>query len=139
VTISGEMLELAEHIIDKKLTTFDPTRFEDRYQTALIDLIKAKTGHRPTPKLDAPKPSNVINLMDALKKSIAAEKGEAPSEQDKARPSRAAAKSASTSATKKEREPQRARPTAKAPAKGQAKSAAKASAKAPAKRLRKAS
>jgi len=139
VTISGEMLELAEHIIDKKLTTFDPTRFEDRYQTALIDLIKAKTGHRPTPKLDAPKPSNVINLMDALKKSIAAEKGEAPSEQDKARPSRAAAKSASTSATKKEREPPRARATAKAPAKGQTKGAAKPSSKAPAKRLRKAS
>jgi len=99
VKVEGEMLDLATHIIGKKLTSFDPTRFEDRYQNALIDLIKAKTGHRPAPKLEAPRPSNVINLMDALRKSIAAEKGEAP---PKARPTRAAAKSASTGATKKE-------------------------------------
>jgi DNA end-binding protein Ku len=99
VKVEGEMLDLATHIIGKKLTSFDPTRFEDRYQNALIDLIKAKTGHRPAPKLEAPRPSNVINLMDALRKSIAAEKGEAP---PKARPTRAAAKSASIGATKKE-------------------------------------
>ena len=132
VTVAGEMLELAEHIIDKKLTTFDPSRFEDRYQSALIDLIKAKTGERPAPKLDAPKPSNVINLMDALRKSIAAEKGEAP-KADKARPARAAAKTAATSSTKKDG--QRGRSSAKA----SGKAAAKGGAKAPAKRLKKAS
>ena len=99
VKVAGEMLDLAEHIIDKKLTHFDPTLFEDRYQTALVELIRAKTGHRPAPKLDAPKPSNVINLMDALRKSIAAEKREP----DKPKPARAAAKSASNAATRKER------------------------------------
>jgi DNA end-binding protein Ku len=104
VSISGEMLDLAEHIIDKKLTNFDPTRFEDRYQNALIDLIKAKSGDRPVPKIAAAaKPSNVINLMDALRKSIAAEKKEGPTTKPSARPARAAAKSAGTSVTKKSR------------------------------------
>lgn len=135
VDVSGEMLELAEHIIDKKLTSFDPSRFEDRYQNALIDLIKAKTGHRPTPKLDAPKPSNVINLMEALRKSIAAEKKSDAPKDEKARPARAAAKSAATASTKKERDAPRSR----APSKSTAKAASKGSAKAPAKRLRKAS
>jgi DNA end-binding protein Ku len=121
VKVAGEMLDLAQHIIDKKLTSFDPARFEDRYQNALVDLIKAKTGHRPAPKLEAPKPSNVINLMDALRKSIAAEKGEAA--EPKRKPQRAAAKSATTAATRKQR----------APAKG------KAAAKSVGKRLRKAS
>jgi len=121
VKVAGEMLDLAQHIIDKKLTSFDPARFEDRYQNALVDLIKAKTGHRPAPKLEAPKPSNVINLMDALRRSIAAEKGEAA--EPKRKPQRAAAKSAATSATRKQR----------APAKG------KAAAKSAGKRLKKAS
>jgi DNA end-binding protein Ku len=127
VKVSDEMMDLATHIIDKKLTSFDPTRFEDRYQNALVDLIKAKTGHRPAPKLEAPRPSNVINLMDALRKSITAEKGEAPAKAS--RPARAAAKSASNSATKKERS------ASKSAAKGRAKAAAKSGTK----RLRKAS
>ena len=125
VKVAGEMLDLAQHIIDKKLTSFDPARFEDRYQNALVDLIKAKTGHRPAPKLEAPKPSNVINLMDALRRSIAAEKGEAA--EPKRKPQRAAAKSAATAATRKQRPP----------AKGKA--AAKSAAKSTGKRLKKAS
>jgi DNA end-binding protein Ku len=133
VKVSGEMLELAEHIIDKKLTTFDPSGFEDRYQTALVELIKAKTGHRPAPKLEAPRPTNVINLMDALRRSIAAEKGETA--EPKAAPARAAAKRAATSSTKSEREASRSRTPAKSSAKG-GKSAK--GAKAPARRLRKA-
>jgi len=75
VKIAPEMLELATHIIDKKLSSFDPTRFEDRYQNAVLELIKAKSGKEavPLPKA-APAPSNVISLMDALKKSVASEK-----------------------------------------------------------------
>src|SRR3954470_1080423 len=76
VAVGDEMLDLATHIIARKLSRFDPQRFEDRYQNALIKLIKAKTGHRPAPKHEALKPSNVVNLMDALRKSIAAEKAE---------------------------------------------------------------
>jgi DNA end-binding protein Ku len=77
VKIAPEMLDLATHIIDKKLSAFDATKFEDRYQNALLDLLKAKGGHKaaPAPKSAPPQPSNVISLMDALKKSVASEKG----------------------------------------------------------------
>ena len=99
VKVDRDMLELAEHIIDRKLAHFDPAKFEDRYQNALVELIKAKTGHHPMPKTEAPKPSNVINLMDALKKSIAVEKGG----KAEAKPTRAAAKSSLGGAAKRQR------------------------------------
>jgi DNA end-binding protein Ku len=73
VKVDDDTLDLATHIIERKLTHFDPARFEDRYQNALLEIIKAKAANKPAPKLDAPKPSNVVNLMDALRKSIAAE------------------------------------------------------------------
>ena len=92
VNVGGEMLDLATHIIDKKLASFDPSRFEDRYQNALLDLIKAKTGEQPAPRLEAAKqPSNVINLMDALRKSIGAEGGTGAVASGKAAPAKNAA------------------------------------------------
>jgi len=69
VTISKEMRELAEHIIDTKTAKFDPKKFEDRYEGALVELIKSKLSGKP-PKGPPPKPSNVVNLMDALRRSI---------------------------------------------------------------------
>jgi DNA end-binding protein Ku len=69
-----EMIDLAEHIIDKKKTKFDPSKFEDRYEDALLELIRAKKAGRKAPKAKAPpKPSNVVNLFDALKKSLSAD------------------------------------------------------------------
>jgi DNA end-binding protein Ku len=74
--VSGEMLELATHIIEKKSGPFKPEEFEDRYEDALIALVKSKQDGKPPPVSKAPeRPSNVINLMDALKKSISQEKG----------------------------------------------------------------
>jgi DNA end-binding protein Ku len=74
--ISDEMLDLASHIIEKKSGPFKPDEFEDRYEKALVALVKSKQAGKPPPTTkDTPKPSNVINLMDALKKSISAEKG----------------------------------------------------------------
>ena len=55
---------------------FDPEKFEDHYEKALRDMIKRKAAGK---EITAPKPvehSNVINLMDALKRSVAAERGE---------------------------------------------------------------
>jgi DNA end-binding protein Ku len=78
VKVEPEMLNLATHIIDTKLADFDPARFEDRYQNALLEIIKAKAGHKPIKKApDAAPPSNVVSLMDALRKSVAAEGGAA--------------------------------------------------------------
>ena len=79
VKTDKEMIELAETIIDKKAGKFDPSEFDDKYEEALLELIRAKkTGKRaPKPK-KAEKPSNVVNLFDALKKSLAADNDEKP-------------------------------------------------------------
>jgi DNA end-binding protein Ku len=78
VKITKDMLDLAKHIVEQKSGTFEPEQFEDRYESALIDLINQKRNGLPTAK-PAPKSSgNVINLMDALKRSLASEKQSAP-------------------------------------------------------------
>jgi DNA end-binding protein Ku len=74
----GEMLELAVHILESKKGHFDPSQFEDRYEHALRDLIKAKRTGRPPPEPTTPEPSNVVNLMDALRRSVHAERGKTP-------------------------------------------------------------
>ncbi len=73
VKVSHDMLDLAVHILKSKKQHFNPDRFEDRYEDVLVRLIKAKHAGKPLPKLEEPKPSNVIDLMDALKRSVKAE------------------------------------------------------------------
>ena len=75
VKISSDMLELAVHILTSKKKHFDPSKFEDRYEKALTDLIKAKRAGKELPGPPEPPPSNVVNLMDALRKSVQAERG----------------------------------------------------------------
>ena len=78
VKTDQEMTDLAELIIDKKKATFDPSKFDDKYEDALLELIRAKKAGRKAPKAKAaPKPSNVVNLFDALKKSLSSEAGSA--------------------------------------------------------------
>jgi DNA end-binding protein Ku len=72
--VPHDMLQLAEHILKQKEGHFDPEHFEDRYEDALTDLIQAKRAGKEPPVVAAPKPSNVINLMDALRRSVG-EKG----------------------------------------------------------------
>jgi DNA end-binding protein Ku len=92
VKVTKDMLDLAKHIVEKKSGTFEPERFEDHYESALVDLInKKRSGVRTTAKA-APKSSgNVINLMDALKRSLASEKQSAPAEKAKGKKPRKAA------------------------------------------------
>ncbi len=79
VKLTKDMLDLARHIVEKKSGTFEPELFEDHYETALIDLINKKRSGMPITAKAAPKTGgNVINLMDALKKSLASEKDAAP-------------------------------------------------------------
>jgi DNA end-binding protein Ku len=78
VKVTKDMLDLAKHIVEQKSGSFEPEQFEDRYESALIDLINQKRNGLPTAKA-APKSSgNVINLMDALKRSLAGEKQASP-------------------------------------------------------------
>jgi DNA end-binding protein Ku len=82
VKTDKEMIELAQHIIDKKQAKFDPSKFDDKYEDALLELIRAKKAGKKAPKArTAEKPSNVVNLFDALKKSLAGEG--APAEKPK--------------------------------------------------------
>jgi DNA end-binding protein Ku len=72
--IPKDMLELASHIVDTKRGEFDPSSFEDRYEDALKQLLRKKQkGEKIEPAKEA-KPSNVINLMEALRQSVSAEK-----------------------------------------------------------------
>jgi DNA end-binding protein Ku len=75
VKVSADMLKLATHILDTKKGAFKPDKFEDRYEDALKALIKAKQQGKEPPVVSEPKPSNVINLMDALKRSAKGDKG----------------------------------------------------------------
>jgi DNA end-binding protein Ku len=93
VKTDPEMLQLAEKLIEQKVTHFDPKAYEDRYETALMEMIKEKLkGHKPIIAA-APERGNVINLMDALKASLGQSKPAAPSK-SKAEPAekKAAAK-----------------------------------------------
>jgi DNA end-binding protein Ku len=84
VKITKDMLDLAKHIVENKSADFEPENFEDHYETALIDLINKKRNGIKIEKT-APKTSgNVINLMDALKRSLASE-GKTPAPDAKAK------------------------------------------------------
>jgi DNA end-binding protein Ku len=81
--LPDEMVELAEHILDTKAGHFDPAEVEDRYETAVVEMLKQKQAGMP-PRKEAPvaAPATVVNLMDALRRSIqkeqpAAKKGKA--------------------------------------------------------------
>ena len=79
VPITKEMLSLAEHILESKTGDFDPTQFEDHYETALVEMLRQKqAGVIPKAAPSAPESARVINLMDALRRSVANDKGSEP-------------------------------------------------------------
>lgn len=81
------MLAIAERIIQQKEGTFDPSQFKDRYEDALKALIAAKKEGRPPDAAAEPSDTNVVDLMAALKASLAGSPGKKPS----AKPAKAAA------------------------------------------------
>jgi DNA end-binding protein Ku len=87
IKVPNEMLKLAEHILDTKKGDFEPAEFEDHYETALVELLRKKqAGFKPPKqKEQAAAPRNVINLMDALRRSVEAERGAAPAQGKKSR------------------------------------------------------
>jgi Ku protein len=72
--IPKDMLDLATHIVQSKIGHFEPKKFDDRYEDALKDLLKRKQAGQ---KIEPPKevaPAKVINLMDALRRSVETER-----------------------------------------------------------------
>jgi DNA end-binding protein Ku len=80
VKVTKDMLDLARHIVNQKAGSFDPEKFEDHYETALVDLINSKRSGKPITPKERPRGENVVDLMDALRKSVggAARETEAP-------------------------------------------------------------
>jgi DNA end-binding protein Ku len=81
VKVTKDMLDLAKHIVTQKTSSFDPKKFEDHYEEALVELINAKRSGKAISAKARPKGENVVDLMDALKKSLAGEsqtKGKKP-------------------------------------------------------------
>ena len=70
--ITGEMLDLAVHIIKTKQGAFDPSEFEDRYDDALAELVKLKLEGKAIPKRAPPRSESTVNLMQAVRDSAAA-------------------------------------------------------------------
>jgi DNA end-binding protein Ku len=84
--ISKDMIELASHILDTKAAHFDPSKFKDEYEDALKKLVKRKAAGKPIKTAEPEeRPSNVINLMDALKQSL---KGRAAAKSSRRAPGR---------------------------------------------------
>lgn len=70
VKVTKDMLDLAKHIVEQKSGEFEPGKFEDRYEAALTELINQKRNGRSVAPKARPQGENVVDLMDALKRSI---------------------------------------------------------------------
>lgn len=86
VDVSRDQIDLAAELITRKTAPFDPTAFKDHYQEGLLEIINAKLHHR-RPDLGPVErqPAKVVNIMDALKRSLA-ESGGGGSEKSKRAP-----------------------------------------------------
>ena len=78
--VPKDMLELATHIVEKKAGHFNPEKFDDSYEDALKELLKKKQSGQKIERPTEHAPAKVINLMDALRRSVETER-RAPAQQ----------------------------------------------------------
>jgi DNA end-binding protein Ku len=103
IKVPADMLKLAVQILESKKGHFDPSRFEDRYENALKDLIKAKRAGKKPPVVSEERPSNVIDLMDALRRSTRSNRGRGSGSSRGKRNSRGSGRRKTTGSRKKVR------------------------------------
>ncbi len=70
VKVTKDMLDLAKHIVNQKAGSFEPEKFEDHYEAALIELINQKRAGKPITPKERPRAGNVVDLMEALRRSV---------------------------------------------------------------------
>ena len=70
VKVTKDILDLARHIVEQKSGSFEPDKFEDQYETALVDLINQKRAGKPIKPKERPRGENVVDLTEALRKSV---------------------------------------------------------------------
>jgi DNA end-binding protein Ku len=92
VKITKDMLDLAKHIVEQKSGHFEPQKFEDHYETALTELLAKKQKGLPIATAKKPAPDNVVNLMDALRASLASSGKGTPAAKPTKTPAKKAAK-----------------------------------------------
>jgi DNA end-binding protein Ku len=73
VKVTKDMLDLAKHIVNQKSGSFEPDKFEDHYETALVELINQKRAGKPIVPKERPATGNVVDLMEALRRSVGKE------------------------------------------------------------------
>lgn len=114
-SVSKEMLDLAGHIIDTKMSRFDPTQFKDRYEEALQELVKAKAKGKKIKPPPKPAKPNVVSLMDALRRSLGSSNDNEQGDEDEepAKPASRARSSKKASGGSPKKKPP-AKPTRKA-------------------------
>lgn len=103
VKLSDEMLDIAQEIIARKAGHFEPDKFTDRYEEALVEMLRAKQSGEVFTAPETAEPGNVVNIMDALRKSLQASGGDAGA----ARRPRAASKKAAEASAKAAKPPAR--------------------------------
>jgi DNA end-binding protein Ku len=59
--VTRDMLDLAKHIVNQKASNFEPSKFEDHYEPALIDLINQKRTGKPIRPKERPRGENVVD------------------------------------------------------------------------------
>jgi DNA end-binding protein Ku len=84
--IPKDMLDLASHIVETKAGHFEPQKFEDQYEDALKELIRKKQSGQPIERPERREPAKVINLMDALRRSVEVSRESAKRQAPSAKP-----------------------------------------------------
>jgi DNA end-binding protein Ku len=75
VKMTKDMLDVAKHIVNQKSGQFDPPKFDDQYETALVELINEKRAGKPITPKSRPAASNVVDLIEALRRNVGGESG----------------------------------------------------------------
>jgi hypothetical protein len=84
VKVTKDMLDLAKHFVNSKSGQFEPEQFEDHYETALIDLINQKRAGKTIRPKERPKGENVVDLIEALRRSVGGAKSTDPIDPEEA-------------------------------------------------------